>query len=114
MFGTDQNPSMLTVYIVSAVVAGVLVLLSLLGIGHEVGHDLNFEVAHEVDHDADHGDGAGLWMPFFSMRFYTYFFAAFGTTGLLLHFLTTTPSMIALWISVGVGLFSGLSVSLLM
>lgn len=102
---------MLLVYVVSAIVAGVLVLFSLFGGDHD----------HEFDADADadadlggHDVGHGIWLPFFSLRFYTYFFAGFGFTGLLLHYLTQTPAIVGAWISAGVGLAIGFIVSILM
>jgi membrane protein implicated in regulation of membrane protease activity len=102
---------MLLIYAVSAIVAGVLVLLSLLGADHSDQGGTEIEVhSGDADHDADHG----LWLPFFSLRFYIYFFAGFGTTGLLLHFLTNTAPTLAAWISAGVGLGSGLGVAILM
>jgi membrane protein implicated in regulation of membrane protease activity len=103
---------MLTLYIASAIVAGVLILVSLFGGGdHEFGHDLGGD-AH-IDHgDSDHG-GVGDWIPFFSLRFYTYFFAGLGATGLLLTFLTTTPASLILTLSLIVGAVSGTSVWLM-
>lgn len=94
---------MLLVYIVSAIVAGVLVLLSLFGGDHEGDSDSG-------DHDGD----AGFWLPFFSLRFYTYFFAGFGTTGLLLKYLTKANPITAAIISGAVGVGSGLGVAILM
>lgn len=93
---------MLIVYAVSALVAGVLVLLSLFGSDHD----------SDVD-TGDHDTAGDFWLPFFSLRFYTYFFAGFGATGLLLHFLTQTNPITSAWISGAVGLISGLGVSIL-
>jgi membrane protein implicated in regulation of membrane protease activity len=97
-----------TLYIVSAAVAGVLLILSLLGADHSAEHDVHFD---HGDHDA--GSGHGRWIPFFSLRFYTYFFAGFGVTGLLVRFLTTVGETVTLWMALIVGLFAGLSVSIL-
>jgi hypothetical protein len=99
---------MLTIYIVSAVVAGVLVVLSLFGAG-DAEHDAPLTELHEAAHEtfSDH------WLPFFSLRFYTYFFAGFGTTGLLLYYLTKTDPMTAGIVSGAVGLGTGLAVSYL-
>jgi len=94
---------MLTLYILSAVIAGGLILLSALtGLGghgdadvdHDVhtslDHDLGAETDHDfhtstdslAHHDLTHGmDG---WLPFLSLRFWTYFFGAGGVAGLLL------------------------------
>ena len=95
---------MLTLYIVSAAVAGVLILLSLMGADHGVEHEVHFD--HDSDHDSEH---SGHWLPFFSLRFYTYFFAGLGVTGLLLHWLTDTQATLALWLALGVGVFPSTS-----
>lgn len=92
---------MLLVYIVSTIVAGALLLLSLFGADHDADH--------EIAHDSE----GGHWLPFFSLRFYTYFFAGFGTTGLLLHYLTDTNAVVGAWIAGAIGLAAGLSVSIL-
>ncbi|MFI5386573.1 MAG: NfeD family protein [Fimbriimonadales bacterium] len=100
--------SMLTLYIVSAAVAGALVILSILGADHGVEHEVHFE--HE-GHET--GESQGHWIPFFSLRFYTYFFAGFGTTGLLITLLTATAPAFTLALAIAVGLFAGFSVSIL-
>lgn len=97
---------MLLVYTVSAIVAGVLVLLALFGADHHVGSEIHVD-------GADHDSETGHWLPFFSLRFYTYFFAGFGTTGLLLHYFTKVDSTIMALIAAAVGLGSGLGVSIL-
>jgi membrane protein implicated in regulation of membrane protease activity len=56
-------------------------------------------------------DGDGPWIPFFSLRFYTYFFASFGFAGLLLTFLTKTDPILTTWLSAGLGLVTGLTAS---
>lgn len=96
---------MLTLYIVSAAVAGALLLLSLMGMDHGAGHDIH------IEHDHDSLIGQAYWLPFFSLRFYTYFFAGFGATGVLIHYLTATPEMLTLWLALAVGLVAGLSVT---
>lgn len=102
---------MLLVYVVSAIVAGVLVLFSLFGGDHD--HDFDADADADVD-VGGHDVGHDIWLPFFSLRFYTYFFAGFGFTGLLLHYLTDTPAIVGAWMSGGVGLVVGLIVSILM
>jgi membrane protein implicated in regulation of membrane protease activity len=75
-----------------------------------VSHDADVHV--EVDgHDTDHD---GPWLPFFSLRFWTYLAAAFGSTGLLLSWLTDLPSAATLPWALATGLFVGLAVSVLM
>ncbi|MGV3619147.1 MAG: hypothetical protein ACO1SV_27795 [Fimbriimonas sp.] len=95
-------------YIVSAIVAGVLIVLSLVGAG-DAEHDSPTGEFNEAVHETftDH------WLPFFSLRFYTYFFAGFGTTGLLLQFLTKTDPTTSAIISGVVGFGTGLVVSYL-
>lgn len=103
---------MLTLYIVSAIAGGVLVLLSAFmgDHDHEMDHDADAHL--EADgHDTDHD---GPWLPFFSLRFWTYLIAAFGFTGLLLTWLSDLPQQSAFLWALATGLFVGLSVSMLM
>ncbi len=109
--GSLNQKTMLLVYVVSAIVAGVLVLFSLFGGDHD--HDFDTDADADVD-VGGHDVGHDIWLPFFSLRFYTYFFAGFGFTGLLLHYLTQTPPVVGAWMSAGVGLATGLVVSILM
>jgi membrane protein implicated in regulation of membrane protease activity len=95
---------MLILYAVSALVAGALMLLSLFGGDHEMSHEA--EGALESDHH-----GSDHWLPFFSLRFYTYFFGAFGATGLLLSFLTKTDPNVVGWLAIGTGLVTGLGIA---
>ncbi len=89
---------MLTAYIISAIVGGGLILLSALG---GLGHHFDFDHAPGADtddlvdfsHDTSFGGGdqhveadglfAGIteWIPFFSLRFWTYFFGVGGALG---------------------------------
>lgn len=103
---------MLTLYLVSAIVAGVLILLSIFGAGdHEFGHDADVHFDHgDADHDSDHGLAIGSWIPFFSLRFYTYFSAGLGATGLLLTFLTDANQATILIASLIVAAICGLGV----
>ncbi len=107
---------MLTLYIVSAIAGGVLVLLSaFLGDqDHEVDHDLGHDADMHIEADSHDTDHDGPWLPFFSLRFWTYLSAAFGFTGLLLTWLTDLPSGAALLWALATGLFMGLSVSILL
>jgi membrane protein implicated in regulation of membrane protease activity len=103
---------MLTLYLVSAIVAGVLIILSLVGADHDHDHEVHLP-ADDLGHEVDHPLG-GHWLPFFSLRFYTYFFAAFGVTGLLLTYFSDAGTIMAAWVAGIVGLLSGLSVSIVM
>lgn len=71
---------MLTAYIVSALAGLVLVLASALG-GHH-GADTDTDAGADADHDMHGGgDGWDAWMPFLSLRFWSYAAAAFGLIG---------------------------------
>jgi membrane protein implicated in regulation of membrane protease activity len=101
---------MLPFYIVAAIVGGGLVLVTLVT-GHgdhdaDIGHH-----DHDFDHEAGHGD---VWLPFLSLRFWTYFLMVAGLTGILLtQFTDSIEPMTAVWSAVS-GLSVGLVVSLLM
>ncbi|HVL38703.1 MAG TPA: hypothetical protein VM328_04865 [Fimbriimonadaceae bacterium] len=108
---------MLTFYIVSAVVGGFLVVLSALGAGHDADVDHDLDLSHDTEVSVDHGDhagGDGAWIPFLSLRFWTYFFAAFGLTGILLSKLAAVPEPLAAWVSAGTGFVCGLAVTFVM
>lgn len=110
-------------YILTAVVGGVLILLSAIGHGDgDASHDLDHgfeaggdhEVGHDFGHGTDHDHGGGLWLPFFSLRFWTYLMAGFGLTGLLFTYLNLAPAAVVPIFAGGVGIVAGLSVSLAM
>ncbi|MCU0315648.1 MAG: hypothetical protein MUC92_03545 [Fimbriimonadaceae bacterium] len=114
---------MQALYIFTAILGGGLILLSALGIGghghgdadvgsdHEISHDASHDVSHDVSHDAGHSDSGGpsdLWLPFLSLRFWTYFVGVFGVTGLLLSLFRISVEPITLFVSLGSGLVMGL------
>jgi membrane protein implicated in regulation of membrane protease activity len=110
---------MLTFYIISGVVGLALIVMSLFG-GEGHGHDHDISNGHGVDvshpeaaqpGDSHGTEGAGPWIPFFSIRFWTYFFGAFGLCGVLLSLLIKTPEPMAAMMSGGTGLVIGLIVS---
>lgn len=81
---------MLAFYILAAVVGGGLIVISALGglgghgdVDHAgADHDLDHHgVETSKDHPTDMGDS---WIPFISLRFWTYFFGVMGLCGLLL------------------------------
>jgi len=97
----------LVTYIICAVVGGVLVLLSLLfGHDHDMGGELHAE--HDTDVHAD------LWIPFFTLRFWTYALTFFGLTGLSLTQWSGIPSHSIITWSIITGLVCGLGVSFAM
>lgn len=100
----------LTFYIVATIVGFGMVLAGLLGAhGHGDGPDHDFDHGH--DHDGGHGDA---WIPFFSLKFWTYFLAGSGIVGLLLTYVARTPEFTGLPVSLVTGLVCGLLVSYLM
>ncbi len=102
---------MLSLYIISAIVGGALILVSIFG-GHG---DSDTDIDHDVDHDfsAGHeGDAvhSDLWLPFFSLRFYTYGFTFFGLTGLLFE-MFKVEKMTGFWLALALGVVCGLMAS---
>jgi membrane protein implicated in regulation of membrane protease activity len=125
---------MLTVYLVCLLIGGTFVAGSALFGGHDHGG-----VDHGLDHDASaplhaggdaeqseavvpadaaHALGAGTaeaahaWLPFLSMRFWTFFLAFFGLTGTVLTGLALWSSQLFIApAAVAMGLFSGYGVS---
>ena len=80
---------------------GVLIVASIVlgdtdtDVDLDVDADVDLDVGLDGDQDAlivlkDPGDAvadAGIWLPFFSLRFWTFALAGFGASGLLLHLL---------------------------
>lgn len=93
-------------------------LVSLLFGSHDHDSDVSHDVDAHVDADADHGDAgaheAHLWLPFLSLRFWTYFIGTFGFTGLLLTKFTDVPEPLLSWMAAGTGFATGLAVAILM
>ncbi|MEQ1820940.1 MAG: NfeD family protein [Fimbriimonadaceae bacterium] len=99
---------MLPIYIILGVAGGGLALASaFLG-----GHDHDGDVSHDHDH---HGEGdAGMWLPFLSLRFWTYGLMVFGLCGWLLTIEGSNPAPSILMISIITGVVMGTAVSYLM
>jgi hypothetical protein len=94
---------MLPLYLGSLALGGVLIVASIVLGDADTDADVDFD----ADVDADFGGGldgdqdallilkdpsdamadAGTWLPFFSLRFWTFALATFGASGLLLHLL---------------------------
>jgi hypothetical protein len=120
---------MLPLYLGALGLGGVLILASVvLGGGDhdsdahgDVDHDADLDHDHDHDHDLAHGHGdaahgvehaagAGPWLPFLTMRFWTFALATFGLTGALLTLLDFSQ-LIAAPVStvMGLGLGTGIS-----
>lgn len=120
IYTTDGFGSMLTLYVICAILGGGLILLSALGAlgGHDVSHDLASDTGdfshdfatdsgsadgadHDVSHDAgpaDHDvDSSGPNMftdalaAFLSLRFWTYLIGTFGLLGTILTATRSAP-----------------------
>ncbi len=114
---------MLTIYLVCAIVAGGVVLAGALGgladhsalehsgLDHHAGDHGN-PSAH--DSHLSHGTANDFWLPFFSMRFWTFGLASFGMLGLLLTLFRASAepltAIVAGSIGVVIGTIAALSV----
>lgn len=123
---------MLSFYIFAAVVGGALVALSAfagsdsgtdtdadvdggLELDHDVEAELDHEVEAELDHEAEaetHAEiGHAVWLPFLSLRFWTYTLCFLGLTGVLLTALSDLASALVAALSTLTGLSSGFGIS---
>ena len=129
---------MLVLYVVALGIGGTLVAASLLlgGNDHDIDTDADFDTEfdadvdvdvdvdadadvdadHDIDHDVSHADGVGMdavmaWLPFMSMRFWTFFLAFFGLTGAALTLAEAIDDRVIIAIIAGViGYGSGVTV----
>ena len=103
---------MLVVYILSALAGGILVAASaLLGGGDHDTHFGDTDFQGIDGHDGVHSD---VYLPFLSLRFWTYFAACFGITGwLLTAFTSTGPTMVAI-IAAATGFIAGFATHVVM
>src|SRR5690242_10331405 len=104
---------MLVVYLITLIVGGGLLAVTLLAGGHGDAHG---HVGGDGHGGVDaHGDQAGAadallgWMPVTSLRFWTFFAAFFGLTGTLLTTWVETAFVPALAMSIAAGYLSGLA-----
>lgn len=98
---------MLTLYVITAIVGGGLIVASQF-LGHEHAYDHGGGDVPHVD------DAAGApWIPFLSLRFWTYFAGTFGICGVLLSTLAAIGEPITAVLSAATGLVTGLLVSAL-
>lgn len=114
---------MLFVYLGAVIFGGALVGASALGGDSDVETELDTELDADVDADGDlDGDSGGAlgdavlgWLPFASMRFWTFFLAFGGLTGALLSALGSPDSaLVVAGISAGTGYLSGLGITRVM
>lgn len=105
-------------YVFALVLGGVLLAASMVlggkdvdggaDAGHDVSGDHDVDHAHEAHHGASHGDLGGFFAVLGSMRFWTFFMAFFGLTGLVLEGLELTANVwVARGLAIGVGYLTG-------
>jgi|CXWL01.1.fsa_nt_gi membrane protein implicated in regulation of membrane protease activity len=100
---------MLSIYIAAAAIGGILALVGAFAGDH--GHEHQFGGdGHEIGHDHDSGH-ADVWIPFFSVRFWTYFAMAFGLSGVLLSTVAKQVEPLVAILSSATALLLGLAVS---
>jgi hypothetical protein len=102
-------------YLGAFLFGAVLILTSLFFGGDEGDMDKDFDKDIDFDGDID-GDADGsmdgpAWLPFLSLRFWTFALGTFGMTGSILSFLEAEALSTAL-VSIFVGLFLGYFISL--
>jgi hypothetical protein len=73
-------------------------------------HDHSIESHVDADHSAEH-TGDHMWLPFLSLRFWTYGLAGFGLTGFLLTLFTGTVASTVLGLALAMGAICGLMVA---
>ena len=106
-------------YVFALVLGSILLGASfLLGGDHDGDHDVEAHFDHEVDahgdldghadasHDAQ-GDLSGIFGVLGSMRFWTFFAAFFGLTGVVLDGFDLAADLVTLGLSIGVGFVTG-------
>lgn len=107
-------------YLFTLIVGAVLLGASILLGGHDADVDadagdvdLDADADLDVDHDGDadvggHGDFSGLLLSVLSLRFWTFFFAFFGMTGLALDLLGLVENeWVTLALALGMGFGTG-------
>ena len=117
---------MLPLYLGSLALGGVLIAASVIfgdtdgnadvGLDGDIDADADLGIGLDPDHEAleilsDPSDavaGAGTWLPFFSLRFWTFALAAFGAAGSLLHVMGVTGLLgAAVSVVLGTGIGTG-------
>lgn len=104
-------------YVFALVLGSILLGASfLLGGDHDGDGDVDGHADADADHDLDthadaghdaHGDLGGFFGVLGSMRFWTFFAAFFGLTGVVLDGFDLTAPLVALGLSIGVGFVTG-------
>jgi membrane protein implicated in regulation of membrane protease activity len=103
---------MLAAYLISAIVGGVLVTLSIVAgaDGHDAGGH-GGDIGDDGGAEAAQGgllDGLSSWLPIASLRFWTFFVAFFGLTGTAMTVLATAGPLPVAVAATAVGYASGI------
>jgi membrane protein implicated in regulation of membrane protease activity len=105
---------MLSLYLIALLVGGFLLALSMFG-GHDADADVGADADVDADADIDGGhdgfDAALAWLPVASLRFWTFFAAFFGLTGLVLDLGKLTGPWLGLGLAASVGYLCGASMT---
>lgn len=109
---------MLSLYIGAFSLGGLLIAASVFMGGSDADADFDVDVDQGLDFDMDPellegpqaGEGMSWWLPFLSMRFWTFALASFGGAGALLSLLETSAPL-TFGISTSLGLAMGWSVA---
>ena len=107
---------MIGVYVGSAIFGTIVIGVSLIAGGHDdAGHDHDHDhsYAHDIGKALEDVKGAShdvqwLWMPFLSLRFWTFFLATMGITGALLSLVGFSEPLVGL-VSFPFGIALGLA-----
>ena len=98
-------------YIASLIIGGVLLGGSILLGGHhggDGGGGHGADAGHDTsDTSESHGDASGYLMLFLSLRFWTFFLAFFGLTGLVMQGLGLAGPIVALGLAAAMGVLTG-------
>ena len=111
---------MTSLYIAAFGFGALFILTSIIfgGSDSDFDKDIDVDLDHDIDHDIElHGGydtelDAEAWLPFLSLRFWTFAFFSFGMSGTVLNFLNDGGSQtVTLIISVFLGLTLGYGIS---
>lgn len=104
-------------YLFSVIVGGILLAASILLGSKDVEADAHVDAEVDADADADgaldkdlgaHGDAAGFLYLFLSLRFWIFFLAFFGLTGIVMDVLgLVSHELVGLALAIGMGLLVG-------
>jgi membrane protein implicated in regulation of membrane protease activity len=104
-------------YVFSLVLGAILLGASLFGGGDhdtdapdgELDAHADGDGGHQLaEHGHAHGDLGGVLFLFLSLRFWTFFAAGFGLSGLVIDLLGLAPALVSLCVALGMGLAVGL------